>query len=39
MAKDTTIQIRAETETKQKLELKAKENGFSNLSEYLILLL
>jgi len=39
MAKTTktaNIAIRTEPETKQKLEQKAKDNGFSSLSEYLI---
>ena len=36
MAKDANIAIRIESETKELLEQKAKANGFSSLSEYLI---
>lgn len=36
MAKTANIAIRTESETKQKLEQKAKDNGFGSLSEYLI---
>lgn len=36
MIKNSQIQIRVESSTKQLLEEKAKKYGFSSLSEYLI---
>ena len=36
MAKTTQIQIRTEPEIKAILEQKAKEQGFSSLSEYML---
>lgn len=36
MKKTSQIQIRTDNQTKEKLILKAKENGFKDLSSYLI---
>jgi antitoxin component of RelBE/YafQ-DinJ toxin-antitoxin module len=36
MAKKETIQIRVDTELKEELTTKAKDLGFSNLSEFML---